>query len=288
VCASVAGAVTPEVVGAAHSKGVDVLAPAVAAGDAVVDAASEPAALAGAVAQCFVKSCRTDRADGLFTTVVCDEMGVALGLVYSSEESIVRSIVEQRGIYYSRSRNGLWRKGDSSGAVQLLRRVDTDCDGDALRFLVLQRGGDGEDIGEESKVVAGHGPFCHCGTRGCWGDANGGIIELQRTLFSRKVNAPEGSYTQRLFSDPELLKNKLLEEAQELIEAEEPDHVAAEAADVLYFAMVRMAAKGVTLQQAAQHLNRRSLKVKRRPGNAKAYRIAAAEAVLCKESNGSS
>lgn len=88
----------------------------------------------------FLACLRTDRPDGLFTTVVVDECNVALGLVYSSAESVRASVAESRGIYYSRSRGGLWRKGDSSGAVQELVGLDMDCDSDALRFIVRQRG----------------------------------------------------------------------------------------------------------------------------------------------------
>lgn len=103
---------------------------------------------------------------------------------------------------------------------------------------------------------------------------------MQRTLAARLVDAPPGSYTKRLFEDPTLLRNKLLEEAQELAEATEPDHVAAEAADLLYFALVRCAKAGVTLADVEGHLDRRSLKVRRRAGDSKPYRIAAAAAFL--------
>lgn len=88
----------------------------------------------------FLACLRTDRLDGLFTTVVVDECNVALGLVYSSAESVRTSVAELRGVYFSRSRGGLWRKGDSSGAVQELVGLDVDCDSDALRFVVRQRG----------------------------------------------------------------------------------------------------------------------------------------------------
>lgn len=71
-----------------------------------------------------------------------------------------------------------------------------------------------------------------------------------------------------------------MEEAQELSEAQEPDHVAAEAADVLYFAMVRCVAAGVTLEDVERHLDARALKLARRPGNAKQHRIEAAQAIL--------
>jgi phosphoribosyl-ATP pyrophosphohydrolase/phosphoribosyl-AMP cyclohydrolase/histidinol dehydrogenase len=89
----------------------------------------------------------------------------------------------------------------------------------------------------------------------------------------------QGSYTKRLFDDPDLLRRKLLEEVQELVEAEEPDHIAAEAADVLYFTLTRCVAAGVGLSDIERHLDQRTLKVTRRPGNAKAWRTQAAEAV---------
>lgn len=217
--------------------------------------------LAGA----FIGCLRTDRPDGLYTTVVVDRMGICLGLVYSSQESVRASVEECRGIYYSRSRNGLWRKGDSSGAVQTLVSLDIDCDSDALRFTVDQ-------LGDPAA-------FCHRNCRSCWGHI-GGLGDLERTLFARKVSAPEGSYTKRLFNDPELLRHKLVEEAQELSEAVEPDHVANEAADVIYFALVRCAAAGVTIADVEACLDQRSLKLQRRPGNAKKSRIDAAAAIL--------
>lgn len=101
----------------------------------------------------FLACLRTDRSDGLFTTVVVDESNMALGLVYSSGESVRASVAEQRGIYYSRSRSSLWRKGDSSGAVQELVSLDMDCDSDALRFVVRQRG----DPPVSGQVVLGEG-----------------------------------------------------------------------------------------------------------------------------------
>ena len=194
----------------------------------------------------FISTLRTDRPDGLFTTVVCDEHDVCLGLVYSNQESIRCAIVEGRGIYWSRSRGGLWRKGDTSGMHQELLAVRADCDGDALRFSVIQHGNPPA--------------FCHLNTRTCWGHEHG-VHKLQSILQDRLRSAPPGSYTKRLFDDPGFLQKKLLEEAQELMEAQEPDHIAAEAADVMYFMMTRCVAGGVTLRDIERHLDRRTLKV---------------------------
>lgn len=194
----------------------------------------------------FLSTLRSDRPDGLFTTVVCDEHDVCLGLVYSNAESIRAAIVEEKGIYWSRSRGGLWRKGDTSGMHQELLSIAVDCDGDALRFSVVQHG---------------YPPsFCHLNTRTCWGHEHG-IYKLQSILQDRLRSAPPGSYTKRLFDDQSFLQKKLLEEAQELMEATDPDHIAAEAADVMYFMMTRCVAGGVTLRDIEHHLDKRTLKV---------------------------
>ena len=123
--------------------------------------------------------------------------------------------------------------------------------------------------------------------RNCW-QPDRGLGALQRTLEGRLREATEGSYTRRLFQDPELLRHKLVEEAQELSEAQEPDDVAAEAADVFYFALVRCVAAGVSLEDVERHLDARTLKLERRPGDAKAHRIEAALAILANKKPASS
>jgi phosphoribosyl-ATP pyrophosphohydrolase/phosphoribosyl-AMP cyclohydrolase/histidinol dehydrogenase len=90
-------------------------------------------------AKVLLAGAETDRPDGLFTTLVTDERGVALGLVYSNETSVVESLKTGRGVYQSRKR-GLWYKGDSSGDIQELIRVTLDCDQDCLQFVVRQKG----------------------------------------------------------------------------------------------------------------------------------------------------
>ena len=202
-------------------------------------------------AEAIAAPMQSDRPDGLWPTVVTDESGVALGLVYSDLASLKEAVKRRMGVYHSRSR-GLWVKGLTSGATQELLRIDLDCDRDALRYVVCQRG-EG---------------FCHLDTRSCWGET-GGLGKLARTLAARRDSAPEGSYTKRLFDDPVLLSKKLVEEARELAEAETPEDVAWETADVLYFAFATMARSGVALEDVEKVLDRRSLKLTRRPGDAK-------------------
>jgi phosphoribosyl-ATP pyrophosphohydrolase / phosphoribosyl-AMP cyclohydrolase / histidinol dehydrogenase len=231
-----------------------------------------PEQLGRAYAACI----KTDRPDGLFTTVVCTRANEALGLVYSNTASIIAALECGRGVYYSRSRNSLWRKGDTSGHHQILHRLDLDCDGDALRFTVTQcspAGGGGADAA-----------FCHLQTLTCWGEPHG-LRHLEHVMQNRIRSAPAGSYTKRLFDDPTLLRDKLVEEAQELAEADTPQHVAEELADVLYFALARAVKAGVTIDDAVAELDRRNRKVTRRPGDRKAFRIEAGDAILNRTKN---
>ncbi|MGM0555699.1 MAG: phosphoribosyl-ATP diphosphatase [Myxococcota bacterium] len=193
----------------------------------------------------------SDRPDGLYPTVVCDEYGQALGLAYSSDESLRVAVDRQRGAYQSRSR-GLWVKGETSGATQELLRVDLDCDADAIRFTVRQ-GGDG---------------FCHLDTWTCWGDDDG-LTRLEKTLKSRLEHAPDGSYTRKLFENPQLLDEKIEEEAAEFIEADSRQNVAWEAADVVYFVLAKAMKHGVSLRDIEDELDRRALKATRRDGSKK-------------------
>lgn len=194
----------------------------------------------------------SDRPDGLVPTVIVDERGVALGLVYSDAESVRRAINARRGIYRSRTR-GLWVKGETSGDTQELLKVDWDCDRDCLRFTVRQ---------------AGRGN-CHLGTRSCWGGADAGLGGLERRIAAQAGGADAKSYTKRLLTEPGLLDAKLREEINELITAEGPRHTAAEAADVLYFVLAALRRAGVPLEAVERELDRRALKVTRRKGDAK-------------------
>lgn len=192
----------------------------------------------------------SDRPDNLIPTVVTDENGIALGLVYSSEESVGEALRTQNGVYQSRKR-GLWHKGASSGDTQELVRISLDCDSDALKFVVKQTG-----------------RFCHLEQFGCFGDLKG-IARLEQTLKSRKESAPEGSYTARLFSDEKLLRAKIMEEAEELCDAKDSQHIAFEAADLIYFALTKAVGAGVSLVDIERSLDAKSWKVKRRTGDAK-------------------
>ena len=111
--------------------------------------------------------------------------------------------------------------------MQDLLQIHLDCDCDTLKFVVRQ-------LGEG---------FCHLNTWTCFGD-NNGLPLLMNTLKSRKDSAPPGSYTSRLYNDSKLLHAKIREEAEELCESETKEEITWEAADVLYFTLVKCAKAG--------------------------------------------
>src|SRR3989442_11905399 len=184
----------------------------------------------------------------VWPTVVCDEAGRTLGLVWSTRGSLARAVAERRGIYWSRSRQSGWVKGETSGNSQQLLRVDLDCDRDALRFTVRQMG-------------AG---VCHLNRASCW-HSEFDLPDLERVLADRIARPVAGSGTARLLADAELLAAKLREEADELARAQSSGEVVRETADVFYMALVALARGGGTLADVRAELARRHGAISRRP-----------------------
>jgi phosphoribosyl-ATP pyrophosphohydrolase/phosphoribosyl-AMP cyclohydrolase len=176
---------------------------------------------------------------GLIPVVAQDhESGEVLTLAYANEESLRLSVGTGELHFYSRSREEIWRKGETSGNVLKLRQLRYDCDGDAVVALVEPTG-----------------PACHTGERSCFfRDLQGGgtpdpalhemLASLERTLRSRAAERPEGSYTVQLLDDPQLIGEKVEEEAEEVVRAarEESEE---RVADVLYHLAVLLASREV-------------------------------------------
>lgn len=204
---------------------------------------------------------------GLAPCIVQDfASGEVLMFAYVSPESLEMTLETGDLHLYSRSRDELWKKGETSGAFMHLRQLRYDCDGDALVAMV-------DPVG----------PACHTGQRSCFyrevlGSASirkdappapgepfpvthEALAALERTLRSRAVERPEGSYTAQLLEDPALVGEKIEEEAEEVVRAgrEETDQrVAEEAADVLYHLMVLLVSRGIALADVLEVLNDRS------------------------------
>jgi phosphoribosyl-ATP pyrophosphohydrolase len=188
----------------------------------------------------------------VWPTVVCDELGRTLGLVWSTRESLERAVAERRGIYWSRSRAALWVKGETSGNTQELLRVDLDCDRDALRFTVRQHG-----VG-----------FCHRERPSCWPDTfDLGVLE--HVIQARRDRQTPESGTARLLADGTLLGAKLREEAAELAGTGTAAEAVHETADLFYMGMVALVRAGASLTDVLAELDRRHGAVSRRPMVAK-------------------
>jgi phosphoribosyl-ATP pyrophosphohydrolase/phosphoribosyl-AMP cyclohydrolase len=191
---------------------------------------------------------------GLVPCVAQDvDSGEVLTLAYASEESLRLSVETGELHFYSRSREEIWRKGETSGNFLRLRQLRIDCDGDAIVALVEPTG-----------------PACHTGERTCfYRDIEGGLPEpvahealaaLQRTLRERAAERPEGSYTVKLLDDPRLIGEKVEEEAEEVARAardESDERVAEEAADLLYHLSVLLASRELPQSAVMEVLNDR-------------------------------
>jgi phosphoribosyl-ATP pyrophosphohydrolase/phosphoribosyl-AMP cyclohydrolase len=190
--------------------------------------------------------------DGLVPVVVQDRAsGDVLMVAWADAEALRRT--EETGLahFWSRSRQALWMKGETSGHRLRVRSARADCDRDTLLL-----------------VVDPEGPACHQGTRTCFGDepaaAVATLAELERVIAQRARERPEGSYTARLMEkglDHSL--KKVGEEATELVLAAKGDsalRVAEEAADLLFHALVVLAQRGVALSDVMDVLARRRRK----------------------------
>jgi len=185
---------------------------------------------------------------GLAPCVIQDaSTGEVLTLAYVNAEALQRTRETGEMHLWSRSRDELWHKGETSGNVQRVRELRYDCDADAVLALVDPAG-----------------PACHTGERTCFHRALGGtgepdpvtheaLPELERTLLARRAERPEGSYTAALLADPELIGAKIREEADEVARAvagETDQRIAEEAADVLYHLEVALLSRDVPLARA--------------------------------------
>lgn len=180
----------------------------------------------------------------LIPTVVQDvKTQKVLMMAYSSQESLRHALKNRTGTYYSRSRQQLWTKGETSNNTQKLVQVDVDCDGDTLLFLVEQRDN-----------------ACHFDRYSCFASQTKGYsLEYLDEVLEQRLSSEEGkSFTQKLFASEALQIEKLKEECDELIEATEHDHVRWEAADLLFFTLVMAKAKGVSIHEIINDLRSRN------------------------------
>jgi phosphoribosyl-ATP pyrophosphohydrolase len=182
-----------------------------------------------------------EKMNGLIPTIVKDERGNVLMLAYSSKESLARALEMRKGVYFSRSRNRLWIKGESSGNTQELIEIKTDCDKDSLLFIVKQKGN-----------------ACHLNRYSCFEEEKKFDFQAFYDKIKSRINSnDENSYTRKLVADPELLKRKLIEESAEVITAKNKKELLWECADLLYFLFVIMAKEEVSINDVEKENLRR-------------------------------
>ncbi len=190
-----------------------------------------------------------ERGGGLLPLVAQDaRTGDVLMLGYANRLALQKTLETRQVHFWSRSREQLWRKGETSGHTLALESLHADCDGDT----VLAR-------------VTPAGPTCHTGERSCFGEGTSSpfsvLPRLAETLASRAAERPEGSYTVRLLDDENLRLKKLGEETAELVAAlAKGDTVRSveEAADLLYHLLVALRAEGLDVTALLEELEERA------------------------------
>ena len=184
-----------------------------------------------------------EKQNGLIPTIIQDTSGRVISLVYSNKESIAKTLDTRKVWLFSRSRNGVFQKGATSGNVQELVSIKKDCDNDTLLYIINQTGTCG----------------CHQGKYSCFGiEKDFSLQELYDKISQRIKNKDENSYTNKLVNDPLLLKRKLVEEAAEVITAKDRENLVWECSDLIYFLFVTMASNGISIKDIEKENKKRN------------------------------
>lgn len=190
-----------------------------------------------------------NKMDGLIPAIIQDDKTQkVLMLGFMNEEAYDKTLKTGKVTFWSRTKNALWTKGETSGNYLNVVSIKADCDNDTLLIKVNP-----------------DGPVCHTGTDTCWGEENDNhmafLSELQRFIEKRHEEMPEGSYTTSLFqSGVGRMAQKVGEEAVEsVIEAMagNDERLIYEASDMIYHLMVLLTSKGLKIEDLAVELQKR-------------------------------
>lgn len=186
-----------------------------------------------------------DKAGGLLSVILQDwNTGQVLMNGFMNEEAYRKTIDENVVWFYSRSKARLWKKGESSGHIQTVKKMALDCDQDALLIQVVP-----------------HGPTCHLGTQSCFGDDHFNVQSLEKIVKNKVENPEEGSYTKYLTDEglDKILK-KCGEEMTEIVIAAKNDdkkEIIDETSDLLYHLLVMLQEQDVSLKEVEENLKER-------------------------------
>lgn len=201
--------------------------------------------------------------DGLLPVVVQEHTtGQVLMLAYMNREALERTIHTGRTWFWSRSRQALWPKGETSGQVQWVRALSLDCDGDALLVQVSQAGGGACHTGAHSCFHAFAGDPADVGGAGEGASSPEQILpELYQVILARKADPSANSYTSYLFREGinKILKKVGEETTEVVIAAKDPEQgpFVYEVADLFYHVLVLLAQRGVAPEEVFSELARR-------------------------------
>ena len=196
-----------------------------------------------------IESLDWKKSGGLIPAVVQDaETLQVLMLGYMNEEALVATLETRKATFFSRSKERLWVKGETSGNFLELVKIDLDCDADSLLVSVVPRG-----------------PACHRNTTSCFTTESapglGFLSRLSRVIEDRFKSRPKGSYTTQLFEGGvDRMAQKVGEEGVEVVIAaknEDPEPLRGEAADLLFHLMVLLRARSVPFQDVVDKLRER-------------------------------
>lgn len=176
-----------------------------------------------------------DWSKGLLPAIAQDATGQILMVGFASREALELTLKSRKATFFSRSKNRLWTKGESSGYTLAVRQVRWDCDRDTLLYECTNTG-----------------PACHFGTDTCFGPKTEGLLEALATDI-RSASGREG-WTRRLLDTPDLLREKILEEAAEVCDFTDKENLSWEVADLLYHVAVLMQREGLSFEQVRHHL----------------------------------
>ena len=189
----------------------------------------------------FIECLNWEKTDGMIPVIAQSEAGEVLMMGYANKEAFERTFKDGKLTFFSRTRKALWTKGETSGHFLQLVKLRADCDRDTVLATVIP-----------------HGGACHTGSWTCFTsepDAKSNMERLYATIADRFANPKPGSYTATL--NDKRVREKVMEEAEELTEAEGKDEVVWEAADLLYFVSVLMYKEGVSWKDVYNELDKR-------------------------------
>lgn len=198
---------------------------------------------------------KTDE-NGLLPVVAQDAVsGRILMVAWANRQALVETLNSGRAFFFSRSRNSLWKKGESSGNILSVQEVWIDCDADTVIYRVHPQG-----------------PSCHTGQPTCfftrldgrkeaYEHAPGNVLQALDDVFEDRASKdPKASYVSELLSKPEKVRGKIMEEAEELcvaLESESKERVVSEFADLLFHALVASKGRRIVSSDVLKELSRR-------------------------------